>query len=104
MNKSIIEVFDSSLFSLNKGRNIIILGEEGSGKSMIARWIVQMFNKNKKINDNSKYYYHFMCTEETKCSDLIGYHSPKKLKTISNYKEILEWKEGFLIKSIKEGK
>ena len=104
LNNSIIEVFDSSLFSLNKGRNIIILGEEGSGKSMIARWIVQMFNKSKKINDNSKYYYHFICTEETKCSDLIGYHSPKKLKTITNYKEILEWKEGFLIKSIKEGK
>ena len=100
INKSIIEVFDSSLFSLNKKRNIIIVGEEGSGKSKIARWIVKMYNT---TNNNSKDYYHFICTEETKCSDLIGYHSPKKSKDINNNENILEWKEGFLIESIKKG-
>ena len=99
-NKTIIEVFDSSLFSLNKGRNIIIVGEEGSGKSKIARWIVKIYNSK---DSRSKDYYHYICTEETKCSDLIGYHSPKISKDINNNENILEWKEGFLIESIKKG-
>lgn len=38
-----------------------------------------------------------------KCSDLIGYHSPKKEKERDN-ENILEWKEGFLTDSIKNGK
>jgi len=37
-----------------------------------------------------------------KCSDLIGYHSSKKEKEIDN-ENILEWKEGFLTDSIKNG-
>ena len=96
-NQAIIEVFESSLFSLKKGRNIIIVGNESSGRSQIARWITKIYDS-KESN-----YYHFICTEETKCSDLIGYHSPKKEK-INQGESIMEWKDGFLTESIKEGK
>ena len=75
-NEIIKEVFESSIFSLNKGRNIIIIGEDGFGKSQIARWVAEMHNNYNNIDANK--YVHFICTEETKCSDLIGYHSPKK--------------------------
>ena len=96
-NEIIKEVFESCIFSLNKGRNIIIIGEDGLGKSQIAKWVAEMHNGN---NNN---YVHFICTEETKCSDLIGYHSPKKEEERDN-ENILEWKEGFLTDSIKNGK
>ena len=97
-NKAIIEVFESSFFSLDKGRNIIILGNLGSGKSKIARWIAKFYSK------SNEDFYHFICTEETKCSDLIGCHSPKKEQDINKTENILEWKEGFLTDSVKNGK
>jgi MoxR-like ATPase len=90
---------DSSLFSLKNGRNIIIVGERGVGKSHIAREIAKLFNIKNGKNEND--FYHFICTEETKCSDLIGCQIPKK----KNEKEIyIEWKDGFITKAIQEGK
>ena len=98
-NKVLIEVLESSLFSLKKGRNIIIIGNEGTGRSQISRWIAKIYNS---FNDNN--YYHFICTEGTKCSDLIGYHIPSTEKELNQGETIMEWKEGFLTESIKEGK
>ena len=52
---------------------------------------------------NIKYendFYHFICTEETKCSDLIGAQTPKQVKGQDIY---MEWKDGFLSKAIENG-
>ena len=104
-NKNLKEVLESALFSLNKGRNIIIVGEEGSGKSYIARVITEIQKLKNKDNKSNNNYYHFICTEETKCSDLIGYHNPKNEEEINSGDDaIMEWKEGFLTRAIKEGK
>ena len=98
-------MLEFALFSLNKGRNIIIVGEAGSGKSHIVRVITQIQNLKNEGNKLDNNYYHFICTEETKCSDLIGYYTPKNEEEINNGNDIImEWKEGFLTKSIKEGK
>ena len=104
-NKILSEVLESAIFSLEKRRNVIIVGEEGSGKSYIARIISEIFKKSDNNNENKNNYYHFICTEETKCSDLIGYNKPIEKNEINDENDLLmEWKEGFLTKSIKEGK
>ena len=97
-SQSILELFESSIFSLKHRRHILIVGKEGSGKSMAARCITKIYNKNE--------YFHFICTEETKVSDLIGYHSPSTNKSDESeaIENNLEWKEGFLTKAIKNGK
>ena len=97
-NQILKEVLESSLFSLEKRRNIIIVGEHGIGKSHIAREVTKIFNsKNNKLVNN---FYHFICTEDTKCSDLIGGQIPKE----NMEKEIyMEWKDGFLTKAIENG-
>ena len=74
-NEILKEVLGSSLFSLEKRRNIIIVGEYRIGKSHIAREIVKIFNL-KNGNDNN--FRHFICTEETKYSDLIGSYEFQK--------------------------
>ena len=104
-NKNLKEVLESATFSLNKGRNIIIVGKGGSGKSHIARTITEILKNENNEEEDKNNYYHFICTEETKCSDVIGYNTPKTEEEINNGNDtIIEWKEGFLTKSIKEGK
>ena len=93
------EVLESALFSLEKKRNIIIVGEWETGKSHIAREIVECYNS--KIN--KKKFYHFICTEETKCSDLFGYIAPQKSSGTNEGDINMEWREGFLSKAIENG-
>ena len=57
-NEILDDVFESSLFSLEKGRNIIIVGERGVGKSNIAREIARLFNLKNEKNEND--FYHFI--------------------------------------------
>ena len=92
-NKSVMEVLESALLSLEKKRNIIIVGKGGAGKSSVGREISEIYNLKKGIEKNN--YYHYIGTEETKCPDLIGYIAPKK--------DNFEWKEGFLSKAIEKG-
>ena len=98
-NKVLNEVLESAMFSLEKKRNIMIVGNFGTGKSHIAREITKLYNS--KINKQE--FYHFICTEETKISDLIGYISPRREKDINQDEIIMEWKEGFLSNSIENG-
>ena len=98
INAILKETLESCLFSLEKKRNIIIVGEHSIGKSFIAREVAKIFNINNEKDENN--YCHFICTEETKCSDLIGYQAPKKDETETN---LLHWEDGFLTKAIEDG-
>ena len=97
-NDILKDVLESSLFSLEKRRNIIIVGEFGIGKSHIAREIAKIFNSKNGKEESS--FYHFICTEETKCSDLIGGQTPEGSEGKNIY---MEWKDGFLTKAIEKG-
>ncbi len=114
-NNNLIQTVNSILFSLNNHRHIIIVGEEESGITQIARWSAEFFSKNEKSKDNT---YLCICSKKLQCEDLIGITVPniiKKLDTdtseTDNKKkddkfnnEILKFKEGFLVKAIKKGK
>ena len=96
---------ESTIFSLNKGRNIIIIGKGGYGRSHIARVITELLKNEDNDKDNKKNYYYFICTEKAKFSDLIGYNTQKSEEEIYNGDDIIiQSKEGSLTKSIKEGK
>ena len=47
-NNNLIQTVNSILFSLNNHRHIIIVGEEESGITQIARWSAEFFSKNEK--------------------------------------------------------
>ena len=98
VNEILKEALESSLFSLQKGRNIIITGEYGIGKSHISRQLAKIFNKENDKEENK--FCHFICTEETKCSDLIGGQVPKEYNGKDVY---MEWKDGFLTNAIENG-
>jgi len=97
-NPEINEALESALYSLNLERNILLLGDEGAGKSKIARWIAQIFNisNNKKKND----FYYYICTAETEYSDLIGAH----YLYLKNNKKYFEWRNGFLTNAMENEK
>ena len=104
-NKVIIEVINSVLFSLENQRHVIITGKEGNGKTQIAKWISEYWNQKKiKNKDNNEiendYEYFCVCTENITCWDIIG------RQEISEGKEekLIEWKSGFLLNAIIEGK
>ena len=52
-NENLIQAVNSILFSLNNHRHIIIVGEEESGITQIARWSAEFFSKNEKSKDNT---------------------------------------------------
>ena len=97
-NIALIRLFECAIISLNLERNIIIKGEKGSGKTMISKWIANTFNLEKNNDKNSYYYY--ICTKNTKYSDLIGYYHLQK----NDYGIYYEWKDGFITDAIKNGK
>ena len=100
--EAIKKVFQQVDFSFKNGSNVIIIGKRGCGKTQFALWMAEYYNK--KVDEKyGKLDVDFMiCTEETSCADLIG-------KQILNRKKesgqpIIEWKNGFLLNGIKEGK
>ena len=68
-NDNLIQAVNSILFSLNNHRHIIIVGEEESGITQIARWSAEFFSKNEKSKDNT---YLCICSKKLQCEDLIG--------------------------------
>ena len=107
-NENLIQTIDSILFSLNNQRHVMIIGEEESGLTQIARWVCEYFsNKNKKNDDKEPFL--CICSKKLQVEDLIGITIPNisndvdpNDNNINN--EILTFKEGFLINAIKYGK
>ena len=104
-NDNLCEAVSSALFSLTNERNIILVGEDGSGITQIARWCADCFNnfKNKEKNDFKNESCLCLCTNNLKISDIIGPTSyPKRDNSESN--EILKFIPGFLTVALETGK
>ena len=98
-NKAILEAIRAIKFSLDNNRHVIISGKEGSGKTQLALWFSEWYSKERNINKDNIFY--CLCTEELKCSDLIGRQSPTN--SSDSGKELIEWKKGFLSNAIENG-
>ena len=68
-NESIERVIRSILFSLENNRHVIITGKGGNGKTQLAKWFAQYWNKERQ---NKKDDYFCICTKNITCWDLIG--------------------------------
>ena len=112
-NVNLIQEINSILFSLQNLKHIIIVGEEGSGITQVARWSAEIFfkiqiskDKRKKIKEP----YLCICSRKLQCEDLIGITVPnisnnlesdasgtdgKEKEDIKYNNEILKFKEGF---------
>ena len=101
-NKSLESAVKSTLFSLENGRNVILTGKEGCGKTQVALWISDYYNKNMQESDNGNQSFFCVCTEEIKVADLVGHQAPSGKSDGTS--ELIKWQDGFLTKAIKLGK
>ena len=99
LNDSLLKAIKYIKFSLDNNRHIIISGNEGSGKTQLALWFAEWYIKEKKLDKSNIFY--CLCTEELKCSDLIGKYCPTNKNEPG--KELIEWNSGFLLKAIENG-
>jgi len=101
--KSLSQAIESILFSFKNERNVIISGKQGTGKTSLALWIGEYFekiNKHYNISESSL----FICTEENKPSDLIGKQKPLDKKSLEKGGQVITFEPGILIKAIQNGK
>ena len=118
-NDNLIQAINSTLFSLNNHRHVIIVGEEGSGITQIARWSAEIFSHkySEKEYNNKNEPFLCICSKKLQCEDLIGITMPNipnkydsdasetdAKESDKNNNEILKFKEGFLVKAIKNGR
>ena len=89
-NKSLLNALKSIKFSFANHRHVILVAREGTGVTQVARWVAQWYN------NNSEKEYFCICTEETKCSDLIGKQKPSN-------NELIKWIPGFLTEAVEKG-
>ena len=106
-NDNLCEAVSSVLFSLTNERHAIIVGEDESGITQVARWCAECFNKmmNKdKDKDIQNENCLCLCTKNLQYSDLIGQTKPCPKNDKSESNEILKFIPGFLVEAIKQGK
>jgi MoxR-like ATPase len=106
VNKNLKEAVYAVMFSLQNEKNPIITGLDGNGLTQVARWCAKCYNMiiHKEENKQDLEDILCLCTKNLQCSDLIGVTKPVPKNKNSNNNEVLEFKEGFLIKAIKTGK
>ena len=85
INNNLIQAINSILFSLNNLRHIIIVGEEGSGLTQVARWSAAIFSNKKSSKDKKKNDpYLCICSKKLQCEDLIGITVPNISNKLEN--------------------
>ena len=90
--------------SFDNNRHVMIAGDEGTGKSQVAKYIAEYMDKlNHNDNEDSDIYY-CQCTEDLKCSDLIGNQKPFLNSSNDNSQQLMKWEDGFLTLAINKGK
>ena len=108
MTPPLEKLLRSVKLSFENNRHIIIAGDEGTGKSQIAKYIASEYqNKSKKNDDkiNDEEFYYCECTEDLKCSDLIGNQYPSlNLSSSEESQQLMKWEDGFLTLAIIQGK
>ena len=104
MTPELKNVLKAIELSFKNYRHVMITGDEGTGKSQIAKYYAEYRDKLNDINDDSGIYY-CECTEDLKCSDLIGNQYPSLKSSDDNSpQQLMKWKDGFLTLSIINGK
>ena len=105
-NDNLCETVASVLFSLTNERHTIIVGENESGITQVARWCAECFNKmmNKEKNNKKNENCLCFCTKYLQCSDLIGQTKPCPKSDKSDSYEMLKFIPGFLVNAIEQGK
>ena len=106
MTPALENVLKAVKLSFDNYRHIMIIGDEGTGKSQISKYIAEyMDNQNKdkvEIDDDGIYYCE--CTEDLKCSDLIGNQYPTLNSSKEASQQLMKWEDGFLTLAITKGK
>ena len=104
MTPELKNVLKAIELSFKNNRHVMITGDEGTGKSQIAKYYAEYRDKLNGINDDSGIYY-CECTEDLKCSDLIGNQYPSlKSSNDNSPQQLMKWEDGFLTLSIINGK
>ena len=106
LNQSLKRACKAIKFAINYGKNVMILGKQGSGKTQLAIWIAQYFdNKNNVLLDknNDEDIYLCICNDILTCSDLIGRQKPTK-DLQNSIGQLIKWKNGFVVKGMLNGK
>ena len=107
-NNNLCEAVSSVLFSLRNERNAIIVGEDESGITQVAKWCAECFNNiiNKEQNLDIKQNNNCLClcTKNLQCSDLIGQTKPCPKSDNVKSNEILKFIPGFLAEAIEKEK
>ena len=105
-NKSLKRAIQAINYSFKYGKNVLILGKKGVGKTQLALWIAEFFDtKNKAIlnEDKEKDILICICNEILKCSDLIGRQKP--VDDLNNpVGELIKWENGFVVEGLIKGK
>ena len=102
INESYVNAVNQCLFSLENGRNIIISGNRGCGKTFLAKNISKFYDTIHQGNNNFFNQDNYcICTNKLECSDLIGIQRPSD--KIQEGDKMLIWENGFLTEGIKNG-
>ena len=81
--------------SFDNNRHVMIVGDEGTGKSQIAKYIAEYEDKINETIDYNEGIYYCQCTEDLKCSDLIGNQYPSLNSSNDNSQQLMKWEDTF---------
>ena len=105
-NKSLKRAYQAIKFAFKYGKNVLILGNQGVGKTQLALWMAEYYDsKYRKILNEKKEkdVYICVCNETLKCSDLIGRQKP--VEDLNNKTgELIKWENGFVVDGLIKGK
>ena len=101
INKSLLRAVKSIDFAFKYGKNVIILGKQGVGKTQLGLWMANKYDKKNGLKDEDIYI--CICNEILKCSDLIGKFKPVDDFT-NSIGELIKWQNGFVVEGILKGK